>query len=454
MHMHDEPISSHIKGRKSIFYFVLFCITGALFVRDVLGVEINKYLFLTGYIFAFFIFNFEDICGLLIFSAPLFYGLPNTYIYAIGAVFLLVKGYGSLNYRFLVFPLLLACQELLLAFSYPAIDMTDEVSFISCLFMFAALLCSDRSRPRHFLLMYVLGVTCAFVIVVGNTGREVGYNVLLTGGIRLGYDADAMNAIGSAAKGISLKFNPNEIGYFSIAAVAISLLLFLKTQTNRVLLGACSAVCVVSGLLSQSRTWLILFALLVAVQLMVNIKSVEAMRRTFVIAVLCVLAAVVFLQANSDVWNQIVLRFKDGNLASAGGRTQLFSLYNQYLESNTFRFLFGSGAVGYKIVTGIPFSTHNGFQQLVVCFGVLGAAFFVAMLCVALIKAKGGKSFSLNYWLPLFIVVLFIQSVQLVNPWTLMLPLVCGVAAIQMSPSCDCPASHRTTTGRIKASGK
>ena len=413
---------------------VMALVTLGMLARDLFGIPINKYIFLTLYIIAFVVFNYKQIAILLTFSIALLYGLPNTYILIIGSIALLYKGRNVLNFRLYLIPLILIAQELVLMLSYTTVDMADELAFLSTLIIFATLLQMDGSMAKETVLSYVIGVTAAFVIVILSTGNAVGFPSLFAGNVRLGYEAASpAGGVSVPSAGVSLRFNPNEVAYFSITALSAALLLLVRTGVNKILLVVCSAVCIVAGVLSQSRTWIIVVAFLALLQLVTSIRSAKMARRTFMAIGIFVACAAIFLVNNPGVQDQILGRFENGNLMTAGGRTEIMNEYNDYLVHNDGRLVFGSGVVGYRDVSGISSSTHNGIQQLIVCYGLFGSLLFIGLVAFSVARAQKGREVVAVCWIPLITTLLFLQSVQLINPWLLMLPLVCAIQAVCLS---------------------
>ena len=157
--------------------------------------------------------------------------------------------------------------------------------------------------------------------------------------------------------------------------------------------------------------------------------SLTAVLSTFLGAVF----AAAVLSLNPELLDSITKRFELANFATAGGRTPLFEAYNNYfLNAPLWRQLFGVGVVDYKEICGLWNSMHNGFQQVLVCLGIIGAAVFVAYFLYLFWYSVKGQSPSLMNYLPLIAGLCFVQSIQLLNPWPLMMPFMCGFMALRI----------------------
>lgn len=408
----------------------VIALSAMIFSRDVLGFGISKYLLILTYIIAFYFLDKRGIVLLLGFTMPLLYGLPNTYISIAAAVFLLIKRRDDFDYRLLLAPLLLSAQELMLSIWYPSIDIASEASFIATLFLLAVLCRIEKEDAAGFLCMFVFGTAFALIVVIASTASALGVEGLLSGSMRLGYDAEAW--LSGAESTMKVKFNPNEVGYYSLTAITCSCILFYRTKTNRIFILACSLVCVVAGFMSQSRTWVIMILAIVALQVVLSIGSMRRFGKAVVIVGAVAIAAITFCAVNPEIAESVVSRFENSTMESGGGRTERFDAYNDYFASSGLRMLFGTGAVEYREVSGIADSSHNGIQQLYVCLGIVGAAGFIAMIVYNAACAVNRSNFNLVNTLPIIAVIAFTQSIQIINPWSLMLPLSCGIAALSL----------------------
>lgn len=74
---------------------------------------------------------------------------------------------------------------------------------------------------------------------------------------------------------------------------------------------------------------------------------------------------------------------------------------------------------------------HNGIQQIYVCLGVVGAAVFVSILVYLGVRcARTAEHITPVNTLPLIAALAFSQSIQIINPWSLVLPFALGFVAL------------------------
>ncbi len=407
-------------------------IFATLFCRGCLGVGINKYVLLGEYVLAFACLKSRDIEVLLAFSMPFAYGLPFNYIAMLAVVFIVVKRRELPDRAVLLLLLFLALLEMAMTFWYSSIDIGAEAGYVSCVALLALLGLSGAGSAKRMLTAFVVGTALAFLMVIQQTTVNVPIQDMLSGASRLGYGGTgAYGADTAAADTMNVSFNPNEVGYYSLVSLACGLLLLIKSSVNRILVLSCMAVSLFAGVLSQSRTWTMMVAALVLVQVILSIhRSGERGRAILAFAVVAAAAAYIIAQ-NPLLIDTIVQRFQGDDFASANGRTELLDAYNEWFVNQNWRVFFGTGVVNYKEITGLWNSMHNGFQQLYVCLGILGAAAFVAICAYACVRnLRRAEGFTPINLLPLIAAAAFIMSIQLVNPWSLMLPFSLAFVAL------------------------
>ena len=408
-------------------------IAATLFCRDCLGADINKYLILAEYLIAFACLESGGIEMLLAFSMPFSYGLPFNYIALLGVVFLIGKRGKLPNEIVLLLLIYLAFQELAMTYWYTSIDLGAEAGYISCLFLLVLLATGDSENSNRVLIFFVVGTALAFLMVIQRTIESVPLESLFGGSARLGYGgsgAYGADTAGSISE-MYVSFNPNEVGYYSLVSLACGFLLLIKSNASRLLLLSCMGVSLLAGVLSQSRTWIMMVTALVVIQVLLSIRRSHECGRAFIALAVVVGVAVVIVSLNPMLIDTIVQRFEGGDFASANGRTELFDGYNKWFASQSWRAFFGTGVVSYKEVAGLWNSMHSGVQQVYVCLGIVGASVFVSILIFLGIQGtRHSKDFTPINFLPLIAAFAFSQSIQLINPWTLVLPFALGFVAL------------------------
>ena len=216
--------------------------------------------------------------------------------------------------------------------------------------------------------------------------------------------------------------NANNLAYFSI--VLIALLVSLKEQvfSSNYLFLVLLIIAVLSGILSRSRTWIMLTSVLVIVEF---ISRKGTARIKFLCSAIALgLIAFYFF---SDFMNRLEL----DNISTAGNRTVLMKEYFDYMSKHIEYMFSGTGAIYYKEITKCSNSCHNAFQQVYIAYGVIGCLFFGTTIIKSIVNHH--KSSTILNYLPFIVAIFFIQSIQLLNPFHLMIPLAVSSLAYKIN---------------------
>ena len=413
------------------FWFVLIAAT--LFCRDYLGVGLIKYFVLAEYLLAFACLKANGIEALIAFSMPFAYGLPFNYIALASVVFIVFKRKVLPEKIVFLALVYLALQELAMTYWYSKIDLGAEAGYISCLVLLVLIATGETRNCKLMLVSFIVGTALAFLIVILRTAETVPLESLLAGSARLGYGGSgAYGADGTVdISSMYVRFNPNEVGYYSLVSLGCGLLLLIKTDISRVLILASMFVALFAGVLSQSRTWMMMVAVLVITMVLLSIRRSRERRRAFIAFGVVLIAAAVIVVKNPLLIETISRRFEGADFVTANGRTELLEGYNNWFIHQSWRAFFGTGVVNYKEVTGLWNSMHNGIQQIYVCLGVVGAAVFVSILVYLGVRcARTAEYITPVNTLPLIVALAFSQSIQIINPWSLVLPFALGFVAL------------------------
>ena len=113
-----------------------------------------------------------------------------------------------------------------------------------------------------------------------------------------------------------------------------------------------------------------------------------------------------------------------------GGRSYLLTFYNKFIASSPERFWYGIGVqnINLKVgdITGVTVDVpHNGYQQLIIAWGVFGLFFtMLFVLCIVLDARNKNPHAALMGYIPLFLVLINITAGQFITSGTKLLSLV------------------------------
>lgn len=418
-----------VKKEQTLLTAMVLGLSLLLVLRDIAGVGMSKFILL-GYIVAFMAWvQYETLVYMLCFTMPLVCGLPGTYIMPCALVLLIMKK-GTLDLRRIWMICAVLVMELFAALWYTEFDLISIVQYVSFAGVLIYLIYDKTELDyQQCVRMFLLGVVLLNLVIIASGIMAAPANWLrwfATGRLRFGAIHVEENS------GMTLNLNPNSMAYYSIVGACCGALLTERTVgVQRWCNLLLTAFCMVAGAFSVSVTWILVSVACVSIyivsKLHISKKSISA-----VAALLAVVAVVaMILNRNPEIWEGMLARLTSKDVDSGNGRLDALLLYSEDWMNNARWFFFGSGVTQYTGVIGHRTAIHNGTQQILVCCGLVGFAVYMVILIGAVIKAGKGKKLPIVYWLPLISGVLFVQSIQFLNPMMLMLPYSIGVYAIK-----------------------
>lgn len=401
-------------------------------LRDIAGLEINKFIIVGFGSICFLMSSFKNIILMVSFLIPLLCGMPGTYLMPL-ILFLIFTKYGIPKKAILLI-LFFTCLEIFDSFFYTNLAFNDIVQYCSFLgilffFVYSAELKNNFKLQYDACRYYLYGSSFLCIVIFISTIKTAAdnwLNLFANGWFRFGdVQVDEFS-------GMMLKLNANSLAYFACIGVFLALVYALnKKEKNKLFYFIIAAVHLIIGIFTASRTFVILTLLGTVIIVFISLKTKRQFLLLIAILFMIVFLVMIGIHYLPNVADGIVSRFEDKNMATAGGRTKLFIAYfDAFLENPRF-LLTGTGVLGYKEMTGIYGSIHNALQQLIICLGIPGSIFFLIGLIVPGIKDI--KAISNNICiLPLLVVCLFLQTIQILNPCQLMLPIAIGFLSLRL----------------------
>ena len=420
-------MSGLLRGEAKLVLCIV--VTSLLFIiRDVMGVNVSDFI-LTGICaLSMMILKYEKMVCYIFFLFPIMCGAPG-YIMTIAYFLLLLKGPKLKSKQ--VVPLIIVALLEVVNESFSNIDglYTGIMSFLSFTAIFFYFL-NEREKlfsVRKCLLYYGLGATLTFIIIYGNMFMEYGLEAILSGMLRSGALGVVDNDVTKMQGHIAM--NANSIAYLSVSVVTIFSVMLSKYITDRrtqLLYITIIIVGLMAGLLSFSRTYIgVIF--LFAIMFISLIKGRMKIIIIEFIALLCTFAIFFCSDILLNIFNSFLGRMEESNMATAGGRTVLFQLYNKAWLEDISYIIFGAGVVSYWDKLNIYNAIHNGLQQIWVCLGIVGFFTYTVRISMYLYRCCAKKNIIIC--LPFFVTLLMDQSIQFLSPYPLVLILL---ATLQM----------------------
>lgn len=354
----------------------------------------------------------------LFFILPFTCGIPG-YTVLLAYIFLIIKARKYDIWQFLP-PFILGALEFVhITFSNVEVNVVTSISFLSFIALFFFLLFDpdERVDRRSCIRMFIYGTLAVLVIIYIGIIENNGFEELLSGVLR-----SAMEFKGLEEEEVqgSLVLNANSIAYYSITAFSLLLLGNRRLKINRIIYFCLIGLSVLTGALSFSRTWMAMFFFVILFFLLATTNKIKS----FIIVGVMVFIVFVFYYSYLDsIWDVFMSRVDDENFKTAGGRTTIFAVYNEFWLSKISYVIWGAGAMCYKHIINFDYSMHNGLQQIYVSYGIVGIVLFATVICLFARKYITNRR-SLILYIPFITCFLFDQSIQFWDPYYLIFPFV------------------------------
>ena len=408
------------KSQYSNYLLISIISTSLLLIaRDIIGVSINQYVIFLFMSLCFITLSKRDVHSYLAFTCGIIFGI-NAYILLVGIGALFLKDFTntSKNLAFILFFIILILWETFnCIFHYASPQFSIILLYAANLLIFFYYFFANKNSAynKETIFFYSIGLGLTLLIL------SVG---VLQNPLDIVFDStsDVRGAMGYTEDYTETHFfaNANNLAYLSI--VLLSLVLCLRTQIfqSKIIFYVLLIISLLGGILSSSRTWVLLCALLLIILfLLINFKS--KLKASVVSAIILALAFYLFPMFLNIAIDGIRDRFELGNLETAGNRTALFAEYFNFMSNHSEYILSGTGAIYYKNIAQCSNSCHNAFQQIYVSYGIFGCLFFIAAFSISIRRREMSSSF-INY-IPFLSAIIFIQSIQFLNPFYLMIPI-------------------------------
>lgn len=369
--------------------------------------------------------SYRDLIYYTIFLLPFTWHIPG-YIILILYALLLIKGRNhGVNIWQIFPPLILALLEVfhlsMYEFSYSYEGVISICSFIA-LFFYLLFLDKRDIQASYIVKLFCYGTIVSLLLSYYLQIDSIGWDIVIEGGVRSGIieESDGYDEV--------FLLNANSAAYFAITAFACLMLGRDKlklTKVEYIILLFTSLGC---GLLSYSRTFIIVSCLVILLTLLVS----KGNKKIYYFLSIAIVALLVFWIEGDRLYDVYMHRFNEDNISTVGGRSVIFKKYNDFWLDNPRDVIFGIGVKYYSQYSGIVNSMHNGIQQVYVCFGIVGFIIYAMSIIKFYNSFCHRKTLSLIYYIPIIACFIFDQSIQFLNPQFLMFPFIGAAYALKI----------------------
>lgn len=407
------------------FVAILSC---ALIARDVLSISVNKFILLG--ICSVFLFVADETTkiSMIAFMLPLVCGLPSTYIFLVIIALMLLRN--RINATTVVyFVVFIVLEFIALAFSNHTLDneVVKQLLF-TCVF-FLLLFTDEYVDYLQCMKLYFWGaILVSFVISAYSIMRapENWLSLFAKGLYRFG--DQALDDI----QGMTLRLNSNSLAYFSLTGMLQGFIVVKRSNgLNKWFSLAGVLFLAIAGLLSVSRSWLLVAAGCICILIFALMKSAKGLFIMLGVLGVTFIVGVVVQQIFPELFIGMVTRMTSESFEGGNGRVEISAMYFDLFFNSIRTMLIGAGATYYRTALGMVKSAHNGTLQVLMCYGLIGSTVFVGGMLAPLKRKRNEQRGELINWIPLIGTVVFVQTIQFINPCYLMLPYVIAVYAVK-----------------------
>ena len=388
----------------------------AVSIKNVFEININQYVlvFIAAAIMPFLSYRQLLCYGVSI--IPFAEGMNSVILWILFA-FLIYKCPQSIKFNKMIYALLLLLIEFVNLLIFDGTADYKLLFFYSSyllLFFYITFLDINSKQAKGMLMMYLLGLASLCLIIVARIQYTMSLEEFIMAHGRIGFaEIESNDETGY------LNINPNSLGYYSI--VGLSMLLATIKYYNisfvwKITLGISF---VIAGALTVSRTWIIILVLCLVWFFLQNSTKIK-----YWIGLLITLFVIIqFDLLPYDIVDSFEERFHEKTMATGGGRSLIFEQYNDYMAKHIEKLPFGVGTLVINEVVKASHSPHNGTQQIIVGCGIIGFLIFFAAACRFYRKYIQSQSDPIIMFMPFIAASLFLQSIQFLSPFSLILPL-------------------------------
>lgn len=416
---------------RALFPLGMAALLFAIFISNVTGIKLPAIVILALACAIAVICDRSELIAMVVACIPLAAAFQYKYFILAAMAIYIVKFGRDMKYKHGFLPLLfLMALELSHGVFYDFALYEFLRNFAELMVCTLILMC-EHKKINYPLIVRTLAISSIVMlsIVLINLFQTNGVNFqgIFAGTYRFGVED-------SAKTPNTINYNPNAIGFMANISIA-GLLQLSLAKKKHVIDYPMIAVLLFFGLLTLSRTFLIVFALVVILFICsISATPLKKVKITTIIVLLVVSSVFILLKTVPIVIERLISRFMVEDISN--GRNDLFAFYNDHIFSSLQYLLYGVGIQNYgdkmlDIHGSYINVCHNGTQEILVCWGLIGLALFTWYIVEMILGTKKDFKRGLINFIPLIITLVDVQSGQLISNGAIVLRLaVCSVSLL------------------------
>ena len=411
-------------------------------LRDLAGIEINKYIFLAiATVPALFLVK-ENFIGYFLFLIPFHSGLPTRYIYPVFLLLFIIKNLAifknwKLIINYLAIPVFICGMELLLSYLYGNTISLNILLEIGSLLLVVAFVYYDKKNwSAKPLKLFVLGSVLVGTILlthwiliadyVSSHTEVVGMSFfeMLTkqrfGNVSTYIDwAELWAQVSYPIKtSMLLSENENYVGLIMLISTMTSLYVLSKKEKviTKVLLVLAAIITLLLGVYTGSKSFFVCIALFIIFYLFMLLAEKKIKWYVLLILLIAFIGGTIAACILVPYIRSMII----DRMNSDSGRFTLIWDYTNFIFSEPLRAIFGISANNLQTISGFSEPPHCSIIQILGGYGVFGLLVILAALVVSIIFKKPRisvvKSRSFVMFVPIGLFFIFSLTSQIFLP--------------------------------------
>lgn len=435
--MISSKASKKVKKERKKFIIAMIVFAMMFFVRDIFNVNIPQIIFLLVACFYYIIFDLDECIAFTATLAVWGSGFQANYAVLFGIFAILLKKYKRIvfSYEFILLFFIIVWE--VLHALIPPFSIAEYTRHMVNYVMIWIVLFDRNTKFDYMLVLKSFLFATAFLLLDIFAQTLIYYNFslqkMLAAGVRFGNIGELTEQENA------LSNNQNLIGMFCGVSIGmLTMFLFYTKKKERIKYIIFIGFFLFFGLLTQSRAFIMLVLLAYFIAgLYYSVKHGKNVIINFtavVLALVLVYFLVVLLLPN--VWQSVVNRFMVDDIS--GGRTSIFSYYNNYILSNPKVFFFGVGLqdILVKVSSTSAYSIdavpHNALQAAFLIWGIAGIPIVLLIFMFIVKNASQDKKIKIINYLPLILYFSYIQVAQFLRVMYILMILITLFSCIRI----------------------
>lgn len=412
--MNILPVSLQKKTHKRTkFYVLLSLLLSCCFVEYVFGMYIPQAILLGIAFAAAMTGDADENAALCMCCVPLHTFFEYAFVILFAIICLVIKNSSKIRITGCIIPIILmVLWELFHCFT-PNLRIMQFGSHCTTWLLLAVLMCTSEHKFDYAFIVHAF-VLSLMVICCALLGR-----LMYTSGVNLASLLVNMQRLGVEADTGTSKINPNTLGTLCIFGVCGLLQLRRMNCRRREDMG-CILVLLLFGIMTASRTFLVCLLFMVSL-FFFSSKGDISKKVKYICSILAVGILVIAISyiIMPDLLHYYVSRFFESDITT--GRVDTMGEYHKYLIANPDVLFAGIGLQSFseRVIALCPqaiFVPHNGLQELLLAWGIVGVGLFVALWSAMIVQSRRClvNQNLLNY-IPFLILLLKTLAGQMLN---------------------------------------